>query len=257
MPETIQVAREGPVTTIVFDRPAARNALDRAMADETRAALAACNADGDCGAVVLTGAGDKAFCAGMDLALTRGFDEAGVREWLVWLRAFYESIRGLDKPCVAAVNGVAAAAGYQIALLADLRIGHAGARMGQPEIDMGLASVLGAHLMAAQSRPFTHGGADAERPADGRQGMPYAWALPRARAGEGSTRGGRRGGPFPRREAAGRDAADQAAPPRSHAAGIRRRVRGRLTAPAGSLALGRTAAGDGGLPREAEAQVND
>ena len=130
MLETIQVAREGPVTTIVFDRPAARNALDRTMADEASAALAACNEDGDCGAVVLTGAGDKAFCAGMDLTLTRGFDEAGVREWLVWLRAFYESIRGLDKPCVAAVNGVAAAAGYQIALLADLRIGHAGARMG-------------------------------------------------------------------------------------------------------------------------------
>lgn len=149
MSETIQVARDGPVTTIVFDRPAARNALDRVMADEASAALAACNEDGNCGAVVLTGAGDKAFCAGMDLALTRGFDEAGVREWLVWLRAFYESIRGLDKPCVAAVNGVTAAAGYQIALLADLRIGHAGARMGQPEIDMGLASVLGAHLMEA------------------------------------------------------------------------------------------------------------
>ncbi len=149
MPETVEITRDGPVTTIAFNRPEVRNALNRAMAEETSAALAACNENPDCGAVVLTGVGNKAFCAGMDLALTRSFDEERARDWLIWLRAFYESIRGLDKPCVAAVNGVAAAAGYQIALLADLRIGHAGARMGQPEINVGLASVLGAHIMAA------------------------------------------------------------------------------------------------------------
>ena len=57
-------------------------------------------------------------------------------------------MRGLDKPSVAALNGVAGGAGYQLALLADIRVGHSGARMGQPEITVGLASILGAHIMA-------------------------------------------------------------------------------------------------------------
>jgi len=120
------------------------------MADETQAALAELNADPACKAIVLTGAGDKAFCAGMDIQLLREFDAAGAADWMDRLRAFYQSIRDLDKPCIAAVNGVAAGAGYQAALVADIRVGHAQARMGQTEINIGLPSIVGAHIMSQQ-----------------------------------------------------------------------------------------------------------
>ncbi len=147
MPQHIQLTRTDAVTTITFDRAAVRNALNYEMAEETAAALADCNADPACRAVVLTGAGEKAFCAGMDIKVVQTLDAASAPDWMARMRAFYEAIRGLDKPCVAAVNGTAAGAGYQIALLADYRVGHAGVRMGQTEIKLGLASILGAHIM--------------------------------------------------------------------------------------------------------------
>lgn len=147
MPDNIEVARDGAVTTIVLNRPSVRNALNYETMAEMSAALRDANDDPDCRAIVITGAGEKAFCAGMDLALARSFDEESTKEWMKRLYAFFQSIRALDKPCVAGVNGVAAGAGYQVALLADLRVGHAEALMGQTEINVGLASILGAHIM--------------------------------------------------------------------------------------------------------------
>ncbi|MFT5113056.1 MAG: enoyl-CoA hydratase [Parasphingorhabdus sp.] len=68
--------------------------------------------------------------------------------WFLSWRAFYNSLRQLDKACVAALNGVAAGSAFQFAMLADVRIGHPGSRMGQPEINSGIPSVLGPLLMA-------------------------------------------------------------------------------------------------------------
>jgi enoyl-CoA hydratase/carnithine racemase len=147
VPDFIEITRDGTVTTITFNRPAARNALNYEMMAEISAALAACNDDPNCRAIVLTGSGDKAFCAGMDLSVTQALNENTAGDWMARTHAFFQSIRMLDKPCVAAVNGVAAGAGYQVALLSDLRVGHAGVRMGQTEINVGLASILGAHIM--------------------------------------------------------------------------------------------------------------
>lgn len=150
MPETVLIERSGAIARLTFNRPDVRNAVNYKMADETQEALAALNADPACKAIVITGAGEKAFCAGMDIQLLQGFDAAGAADWMDRLRAFYQSIRALDKPCIAAVNGVAAGAGYQAALVADIRVGHAGARMGQTEINVGLPSIVGAHIMSAQ-----------------------------------------------------------------------------------------------------------
>jgi len=59
----------------------------------------------------------------------------------------YQAVRDLDKPCIAALNGVAAGAGFQIALCADWRIAAMNARIGQPEVKAGLASIVGSYLM--------------------------------------------------------------------------------------------------------------
>lgn len=145
--ETIDVRTQDGILQVTLDRPKVRNALNAAMRREIAAALAPVNADPTIRAVVITGAGDHAFCAGQDLGEAMEFDPSRASEWVAALSAFYASLRNLDKPCVAAVNGVAAGAGIQIALLCDIRVGHAGTRMGQPEINVGLASVLGAHLL--------------------------------------------------------------------------------------------------------------
>lgn len=135
------------IRTVTLNRPEARNALHAEMRAEIRAALAPVNADPAIRAAVVTGAGGKAFCAGNDLAELVRLDAEDAAAWVDDLRRCHEAIRNLDKPCVAAVNGVAAGAGLQIALLCDLRVGEPGTRIGQPEINVGLASVIGVQLM--------------------------------------------------------------------------------------------------------------
>lgn len=134
------------IAILTINRPQARNAIDFALMDAFDARLPALNRDPSVRAAVITGAGET-FSAGMDIKIASTFDVESAARWMARLKIFFSSIRNFDKPVVAAVNGVAAGAGYQIALLADVRVGHAEARMGQPEINVGLASVVGAHLM--------------------------------------------------------------------------------------------------------------
>lgn len=143
----IDVRDEDGIRIITLNRPAARNASHAGMRSEIITALAPVNDDSAVRAVVITGAGHKAFCAGNDLAETRGLNERTSGTWVADLRRHHDAIRNLDKPCIGAINGVAAGAGLQIALLCDLRIGQPGTRIGQPEINVGLASVIGVQLM--------------------------------------------------------------------------------------------------------------
>lgn len=143
----IDVHNDDGIRTITLNRPGARNASHAGMRSEILTTLAPVNDDPAIRAVVITGAGDKAFCAGNDLAETRGLSERTSGTWVADLRRHHDTFRNLDKPCVAALNGVAAGAGLQIALLCDLRIGHPDTRIGQPEINVGLASVIGVQLM--------------------------------------------------------------------------------------------------------------
>ncbi|MFF8844167.1 enoyl-CoA hydratase/isomerase family protein [Streptomyces sp. NPDC015127] len=137
------------VAEVTLNRPAKLNAWTGDMRARLVAALDALGADEQCRAVVLTGAG-RAFCAGQDLAETAAIDpdDHGAAEaWIDDFGRLFRAVRGLDKPVVAAVNGVAAGSGFQFALLADLRIGHAGVRMGQPEVLSGIPSITGIWAM--------------------------------------------------------------------------------------------------------------
>mgnify|MGYP003694412785 CR=1 FL=1 len=83
------------------------------------------NEDARVRAVVMTGAGDRAFSAGQDLDETEKFQSGGDgANWFQSWRDFYNSIRDLDKPCLAALNGVAAGSAFQAAMLTDVRVGH-------------------------------------------------------------------------------------------------------------------------------------
>lgn len=136
------------IGTIILNRPVKLNAWDAPMRAEIRDILLAWNKDPAVRAVIVTGASERAFSAGQDLEETekiKGWDEGAA--WFNSWRAFYDSMRDLDKPSVAALGGVAAGSAFQFALLMDVRVGCPGSSMGQTEINSGIPSVLGPMLM--------------------------------------------------------------------------------------------------------------
>ncbi len=136
------------IGTITLNKPEKLNAWDTPMRADIQRILEAWNDDTGVHAVILTGAGDRAFSAGQDLDETEKFTsgEDGAQWFHSW-RDFYESFRKLEKPLIAALNGVAAGSAFQAVMLTDVRVGHPGSRMGQPEINSGIPSVLGPMLM--------------------------------------------------------------------------------------------------------------
>ena len=147
MPEFLLVDRKADVAVVTLNRPERLNAWHAPMRTELNVLLEDLDEDDTVGAIVLTGAGDRAFSAGQDLAETEQFDAASVAGWMDEWDSLYGRIRWLRKPIVAALNGVAAGSAFQVALLCDVRVGHAGSRMGQPEIDAGIPSILGPWIM--------------------------------------------------------------------------------------------------------------
>lgn len=147
MPEFLLVDRKADVAVVTLNRPERLNAWHAPMRTELNVLLEDLDEDDTVGAIVLTGAGDRAFSAGQDLAETEQFDAASVGGWMDEWDSLYGRIRWLRKPIVAALNGVAAGSAFQVALLCDVRVGHPGSRMGQPEIDAGIPSILGPWIM--------------------------------------------------------------------------------------------------------------
>ena len=143
----IEVRKEENIGIITLNRPEKLNAWHKPMRDELIDALKNFESNQNIRAIILTGAGDRAFCAGQDLGEAKTFDPNRAEEWIEEWRVVYGLLLGLSKPIVAALNGVAAGSGFQVALLTDIRIGHPGVKMGQPEINSGIASITGPWIM--------------------------------------------------------------------------------------------------------------
>ena len=131
----VQLERKGPLAVIRLNRPEARNALSPAMVDELGEAIKSCRG-GDTRAVLLTGT-DSAFCSGADVRdFAQQLDDSGAEGLSDHLRDLADTlhrdvvmgIRRLDKPVVAAINGVAAGAGFSLALACDIRVASSDAR---------------------------------------------------------------------------------------------------------------------------------
>jgi enoyl-CoA hydratase len=135
------------VGIITLNRPEVLNAWDKPMRDQLVGALDAMEADSEIRAVILTGAGDRAFGAGQDFNEGKTFDSDRAEDWVKEWERLYDRMRSLSKPIVAALNGLAAGSAFQVTLLCDLRVGHPGIRMGQPEINTGIASTTGPWMM--------------------------------------------------------------------------------------------------------------
>jgi enoyl-CoA hydratase len=146
--EFIRTRVEDGVGIITLDRPETINGWHAPMRREVIDALKAFNEDHSVKAVLVTGAGEKAWSSGQYLNETQKIQ--GGEEGAAWAdewREFYNTLRFMDKGTVAALNGVAAGSAYQFAMLHDVVVGHPGSRMGQPEINSGISSVGGPHIM--------------------------------------------------------------------------------------------------------------
>jgi methylglutaconyl-CoA hydratase len=134
----VLVEREGSVAWLVLNRPEAANALSRAMVAGLRAGLDQLASDPEALVVVLTGAGDKAFCAGADLKERRGMTLDQTRGFLDELGALAQAIEDCPRPVIAALGGAALGGGLELALAADLRVASEGATLGLAEVRLGI-----------------------------------------------------------------------------------------------------------------------
>jgi enoyl-CoA hydratase/carnithine racemase len=148
--DAVTLERDGRIAIVCLNRPAAMNAVNDALRQQLGRVLRDLDADEDTDAIVLTGSGERAFCAGQDLEESAGVTTETLAGWLNRQHAMYQAVRDVTKPIVAALNGTAVGAGFQISLMCDLRVAHAGIKMGQPELRAGLASIVGSYLMSLQ-----------------------------------------------------------------------------------------------------------
>ena len=127
------------IARIMVNRPERRNALSWEVIRELRAALARCRTDDAVRVIVLTGAGDKAFCAGADLGgMAEGDGHLALHEGRGELAELFRDLWDLGKPTIARVRGYALAGGMGLALACDLVVAADDAQFGTPEIDVGL-----------------------------------------------------------------------------------------------------------------------
>ncbi len=135
---TLHLQTEEGICTLTINRPDKLNALNKDVFSELNTALDHIEASADTRAVIITGAGEKAFVAGADIAEFTGLDRAGAEALSRRGQATFQRIEDSRKPIVAAVNGFALGGGCELAMACHFRVAAEGARFGQPEVSLGL-----------------------------------------------------------------------------------------------------------------------
>ena len=134
----IHVARDEGVAVVTIDRQDALNALDVGTLTDLRDRLRELAGDGEVRAVVLTGAGERAFVAGADIKYMSGLDREQAARWGALGHEAATLLETMPKPAIAAINGFALGGGCELALACDLRYASSRAKLGQPEIDLAI-----------------------------------------------------------------------------------------------------------------------
>ncbi len=134
----VDVQRDGAVAVITIDRQAALNALDLPTLTQLRDELRALAEDTEVRVVILTGAGDRAFVAGADIKYMSGLDVDEAKKWGALGHEATHLLETMPKPAIAAINGFALGGGCELALACDIRYASAKAKLGQPEVNLGI-----------------------------------------------------------------------------------------------------------------------
>lgn len=121
------------IATLTLNRPSVMNSFNFAMLDALRDKIESIRFRSDIRVVIITGAGEKAFCAGADLKERATLTEVQVKQFILTIRNLFTSIEALNKPVIAAVNGVALGGGTELALACDIRVASTNASLGLTE----------------------------------------------------------------------------------------------------------------------------
>ena len=156
MNQVLMSSRQDGVLVLTLNRPESRNALSRELVNQLSNAILDADEDPELRAIVLTGAGDKAFCAGADLKEVRSSDQAGTTYRSPMRRperSVYEIVLECSKPTIAALNGSALAGGFELALACDLRLTQPEALFGLPEVKIGMGANFGSVMLPKRIPP--------------------------------------------------------------------------------------------------------
>ena len=134
----IQLEPRGEVALLRINRPEALNAMNIDVISELSRTLDIVGADESIKVVIITGAGEKSFCAGADISYMVNIDPITAEKYASSAQSVLNKIERLEKPVIAAVNGYALGGGCELAMVCDIRIASSNAKMGQPEVTIGI-----------------------------------------------------------------------------------------------------------------------
>jgi enoyl-CoA hydratase len=141
--EYLVTETDGPVALLTINRPRALNALNSKLLGELKRALDELGAGGTVRVVVITGAGERAFVAGADIGEMKDMDSARARAFAEYGQSVFDYIENLPLVVIAAINGFALGGGCELAMACDIRVASDRARLGQPEVNLGVIPGFG------------------------------------------------------------------------------------------------------------------
>jgi len=136
--DLIELQRENGITIVRINRPQVLNALNGAVLAQIEAAFKQMAGERETRAVIVTGAGEKAFVAGADIKELAKLDTVSGRKTAAFGQTVFRAIERFQKPVIAAINGFALGGGCELALACHIRIASSNARLGLPEVSLGL-----------------------------------------------------------------------------------------------------------------------
>ena len=134
----IQLEPQGEIALLRINRPEALNAMNIDVVSELSRTVDIVGADESIKVVIITGAGEKSFCAGADISYMVNIDPITAEKYASSAQSVLNKIERLDKPVIGAVNGYALGGGCELAMVCDIRIASSNAKLGQPEVTIGI-----------------------------------------------------------------------------------------------------------------------